>query len=92
MQLRSFLTRFYLLFVTILFPTYGASQGTEQSKLDISHFEKVLSFIADSLETNYSLSDSLLIPNSEIVWTDSLQLERENHYSIDYLNVKMPFR
>ncbi|MFQ5824486.1 MAG: hypothetical protein ACE5JB_10560 [bacterium] len=72
-----------LLFLVI--PTFLSSQTNNRLPESISLYERETTFIADSLKLQFQLSDSLLIPDSELVWADTVKLVRGEDYSIDYL-------
>jgi hypothetical protein len=66
-------------------PDLILSQARQNAQPGVSLFEKEVVLSADSSKLSYSLSDSLLIPNSEIVWADSLLLQRQRDYTLNYL-------
>ena len=70
------------LFVT---PGFVLSQTQPSTRGSVSLFEEEKVLNADSLKLSYSLSDSFLIPNSEIVWADSLLLQNQRDYTMNYL-------
>ncbi|MFQ5863962.1 MAG: hypothetical protein ACE5IW_01905 [bacterium] len=74
---------FALLFLVL--PTVLSSQTNNQTNGSISLYEGETTFVADSLKVQYSLPDSLLIPESELVWADSVKLIRGEDYTIEYL-------
>ncbi len=78
----------------ILYPVFLFPQSNNDLRRGFSLFEKEVFLIADSLSLSYQLNDSLLIPDSEKVWADSVLLKNEHDYSFDYiagiLNLKRP--
>ncbi|MFQ5637409.1 MAG: hypothetical protein ACE5IR_05390 [bacterium] len=58
---------------------------------EVSLFEKRVIFEVDSAMT-YLLKDSVLIPQSESVWRDSVLLLRETDYSMDYWAGSITFK
>ena len=75
----------FLIIVTTL-PFRLASQPViqMQKSLSLSETEKIIK--VDSSKQIYSLADSFLVHNSEIIWADSVVLKKEKDYSLDYIN------
>lgn len=66
------------------------SKGFEYKQLSLADREIIL--FADNLKLSYALPDSFLIPGSESVWADSLPLQHERDYSIDYIDGVISFK
>ncbi len=73
-------------------PTHVLSQSENLQHKQLSLADKEIIHSVDGLTLNYALSDSFLIPNSESVWVDSLQLQRESDYLIDYIDGEISFK
>ena len=69
----------------VLYPVFLFPQSNHDLRKGFSLFEKEVFLIADSSSLSYQLNDSLLIPDSEKVWADSVLLKNEHDYSFDYL-------
>ena len=74
-----------LFLILIFIPAFLFSQTNNSTHVSLSLYERETTLSADSLKLNYPLSDSLLIPEMELVWTDTTLLVRGTNYSIDYL-------
>jgi len=68
------------------FPAILVGQTGEELTPPISLFQKEFIIKTDSVKFQYPLPDSILIPKSEKVVADSLLLEREKDYTVDYWN------
>lgn len=70
--------------VLACFPAAVLGQTSSELSSPISLYENEIVITTDSLQLEYPLPDSILIPNSDEVYADSILLERGTEYSIDY--------
>jgi len=75
----------FLFLILVFIPAILFSQTDNSTHVSLSLYERETTLSADSLKLNYPLSDSLLIPEMELVRTDTTLLVRGTDYSMDYL-------
>lgn len=73
-------------FLVLTSPATLLSQSATSRQSSLSLFDREVSLAVDSLTQTAALPDSFLIPNSESVWADSLILQREQDYAINYIH------
>ncbi|MFQ5706861.1 MAG: hypothetical protein ACE5HO_05390 [bacterium] len=63
-----------------------------QNNHGLTLFEKEVLIVVDTVKLSFSLPDSFLIPNTEIVWADSTLLIRNKDYSLNYVDGLLQLR